>query len=117
MKRLKFACLVFPALTFAATQGEDWQKGKITDFSTTQLENTNAAPGGSLPMPMVDTQVLVIRSGDRIYVAQEKHAWHNACLFIEGDDVKYVVENHQLRLMDTAGTVCRFDLVREGKAE
>jgi hypothetical protein len=117
MRRLALCIFIFPALMLAATQVEDWKTGKVTDQLTTWGEGASGNTAGGSHQLQVDTQVLVIKSGTQLLMAKEMKAWHNACLVIVGDEIKYEIEGHRIFVMDSTGTRCKFELVREGTAE
>ncbi len=112
MTRLVLCYLIFPCLMFAATTQRDWKAGKVAADSYISIpEYAKSAPRHTAD----DPNIVIIRGGDYIYTAEERHAWSGWCLLIQGDEIKYFQDNHKLDIIDADGDKCRLDILKQEK--
>ena len=112
MKRLAFCCVIFSLLMFAATKERNWKAGKVAvDSSINSSEYMSVAPHHTAN----DPNIVIVRSDDYIYTAEERHAWNSWCLLIQGEEIKYSRENRRLYVIDADGYKCRLDILKQEK--
>jgi hypothetical protein len=87
--------MTFSLLTFAAKKDLDFKTGKVSD-SATSVDRVS------------DLHIVTIQGIDGTYTAEEKHPWHNECLLVTGDQIKYARDGRSLFVVDTAGRRCKF---------
>ena len=114
MRPVVFCSLLLPLLLCAATKERNWKAGKVTaDSSISGNEYLNgAAPRNRA----VDPHVLQIQGDDVLYTAREKHAWNGWCLLIQGEQIKYAVDDHRLFVTDADSHKCQLDILSEQKS-
>jgi len=109
-KRLALCCLTFSPLLFAAAR--HWKAGKVTADSFISSGASRAAG----PHPIADdSYILIIRSDDIIYTAQERHAWNSWCLLLQGEEIRYSQDKRKLDVIDADGGKCRLDILKQEK--
>jgi hypothetical protein len=114
MRQLALCCLIFSPLKFAASKERNWKTGKVAaDSSISSSEYTSGTAGRHLTAS--DPYILVIQGRDYIYTGQEKHAWDNWCLLIQGEEIRYSQENRRLYIIDADGYKCRLDILKQEK--
>jgi hypothetical protein len=111
MRQLLLCCLIFPPLIFGAASERNWKTGKVTADST-----INSPSGTAAPHPGAnDPHILIIQGDDYIYTVEEKHAWNSWCLLIQGEEIKYALNNHSIDVVDADGYKCRLNILKQEK--
>jgi hypothetical protein len=109
MRSLALCCLLFPLLLNAATKERGWKTGKVTADSSIGAGEYTKGPTA------VDPHILLIQGDDSLYTAREKHAWDGWCLLIQGEPIKYTLDNGKLFVIDADGQQCRLDILSQQK--
>jgi len=112
MKRLTLCCLIFLPLILAATKERNWKAGKVAaDSSISSSEYTS---GDAKPHQTAnDPHILIIQGDDKIYTAEERHAWNGWCLLIQGEEIKYSQDSRRLYVVDADGYKCKLDILKQ----
>jgi len=111
MRRLAVCYLVFPLLIFAAKKEWNWKTGRVVTDSA-------IGSGAGITGPhhgFVDPHSLTIRGDDTIYTVREKDPWTGWCLLIQGEEIKYALDNRRLYVADADGQKCKLDILSQQK--
>ncbi len=113
MRSLTFCCLLSPLLLCAATKERNWKAGKVTADSS--ISASEYSKGAAPLYTRIDPHVLLIQGDDSLYTAREKHAWDGWCLLIQGEQIKYAVDDRKLFVTDADGQKCQLDILSQQK--
>ena len=112
MRRLTLCCLLFLPLLLAATKERNWKAGKVaadSSISSSEYTSGDAKPHQSAN----DPHILIIQGDDKIYTAEERHAWNGWCLLIQGEEIKYSEDSRRLYVVDADGYKCKLDILKQ----
>ena len=107
MRRLALCLLALSLPIFPAKKERDWKTAKVADSVTT----LNA--GGA--RAAADTHVITIQGNGTTYTLKERNPWHDECLFVIGENVKFAEDGQRLALEDASGTHCTFAILDQKK--
>jgi len=112
MRRLTFCSLLFLPLILAATKERNWKAGKVaadSSISSSEYTSADVKPHQSAN----DPHILIILGDDKIYTAEERHAWNGWCLLIQGEEIKYFQDSRRLYVVDADGYKCKLDILKQ----
>jgi predicted nucleic acid-binding Zn finger protein len=121
VRRIVLAAALISVACFAASEGRQWQIGKVLDAQGSRSPRT----GPPLNSVTIKSTQLRIVGKDYDYliddttsaqsglltrsIANRKHG----CRFVVGDEVKYAQEKDKMYVVDTDGKECKLDILRQ----
>ena len=81
---------------------------------TTKPSSSEYTSGDAKPHQSAnDPHILIILGDDKIYTAEERHAWNGWCLLIQGEEIKYFQDSRRLYVVDADGYKCKLDILKQ----